>query len=73
METMERIAVRSRDIAIVGYDPVASKLEITFRNGGVYRYSSVPEEIYKGLMTAPSQGKFFDHNIKHRYHYLRIR
>lgn len=69
---MERVAVRSRDIAIVGYDAETSTLEIAFRIGGVYRYSGVPEETYKGLMTAPSQGKFFDQTIKHKFPYQRV-
>ena len=44
METMERTAVRSRDIAVIGYDATTLTLEITFRAGGVYHYSGVPEE-----------------------------
>lgn len=69
---MERVAVRSRDIAIIGYDVETSTLEIAFRIGGVYRYSGVPEEVYKDLMTAQSQGKYFDQNIKHQFPYQKI-
>ena len=72
METMERIAVRSREIAIIGYDPVNSMLEIAFRSGRVYHYSEVPAEIYKTLLTAPSQGKYFEKNIKHKFPYQKI-
>lgn len=72
METMERTAVRSRDIAVIGYDAAALTLEITFRAGGVYHYSGVPEEIYQSLMRAPSQGKFFEQNIKHKFPYRKI-
>ena len=70
---MERIAVRSRDIAIVGYEPETSTLEIAFRIGGVYRYSGVPVAIYQELLKAPSQGLYFDRHIKHQYPYQKIR
>lgn len=64
---MERVAVKSRDIAIVGYDPSTQALEIAFRNGGVYRYAGVPAEVHQNLMTAASHGTYFNQNIKDRY------
>ncbi len=70
---MNRTAVRSRDIAIVGYDPETSTLEITFRIGGVYRYFEVPVEAYQALMSSPSQGKYFDQHIKYSYRYEKVR
>lgn len=69
---MERIAVRSRDIAIVGYETQTSTLEIAFRIGGVYRYSRVPAAVYQELLKAPSQGMYFDQHIKHQYPYRKI-
>ncbi len=69
---MERVAVRSRDIAIVGYDTETSTLEVAFRIGGVYEYSGVPEEVYRGLLQAPSQGVYFDRRVKHRYPYRKV-
>ena len=72
METMERQAVRSRDIAVIGYDSSTSILEITFRIGGVYHYSGVPKAIYQNLLTAPSQGKYFEQNIKYQFPYIKI-
>jgi len=70
---MERQAVRSRDIAIIGYDQATSTLEVAFRNGGVYQYSGVPEEIYKSLLTASSHGSYFQEYVKEKYPYERIR
>ena len=64
---MERVAVRSRDIAIVGYDPETQILEIAFRNGGVYRYSGVPVNVHQSLMSAPSHGTYFNQTIKDQY------
>jgi hypothetical protein len=70
---MERRAVRSQEIAIVGYDAETLTLEIVFRRGGVYHYTGVPEEIYKGLMTAPSRAIYFSQSVKEKYPYQKIR
>ena len=72
MDTMERVAVRSRDIAIIGYDPSSLTLEIAFRSGGVYHYFGVPEEIHKNLVVAASQGKYFEESIKYKFRYQKI-
>ena len=64
---MERIAVKSRDLAIVGYDPETKTLEVAFRNGGVYQYTGVPAQIHQNLMSASSHGTYFNQNIKDRY------
>ena len=66
---MERTAVRSRDIAIVGYNPSTSTLEVAFRNGAVYHYTSVPADVYKNLMAAPSHGIYFGRHIKDKFPY----
>ncbi len=64
--------VRSRDLALVGYDPATSTLEVVFRMGGVYRYREVPESVYHGLMAAPSHGTFFQKNIKNQYSFTKV-
>ena len=73
MNTLERTAVRSREIAIVGYDAESLTLEIVFRRGGVYHYFTVPPELYQNLMTAPSRGTYFDQAIKSKFRYLKVR
>ncbi len=64
---MKRTAVRSKDIAIIGYDPTSSLLEVAFRHGGVYEYQGVPAPVYEGLMAAPSHGTYFNQKIKDQY------
>lgn len=64
---MERIAVQSTDIAIVGYDPATQILEVTFRRGGVYQYNRIPSEVYEALMAADSHGTYFNQFIKDRF------
>lgn len=71
-KTMERTAVRSQEIAIVGYDSETSTLEIVFRRGGVYHYFDVPQDTYHKLMTAPSRGIYFDQAIKTRFRYRKV-
>ena len=73
MDTMERTAVRSREIAIVGYDPETLTLELVFRRGGVYHYFDVPQETYQRLMSAPSRGIYFDREIKQKFRYAKVR
>ena len=64
--------VRSRDLALIGYDHATSVLEIVFRAGGVYRYQGVPESVYHGLMAAPSHGTYFQKNIKVQYSFVKV-
>lgn len=65
-------SVRSRDLALIGYDNMTSILEVVFRAGGVYRYQGVPESIYQGLMSAPSHGTFFQRHVKAQYPFVKV-
>lgn len=69
---MNRQPVESTMLASVGYDPVDEILELAFRSGGVYRYTEVPEEIYRELMAAPSLGEYFLVYIDDQYTYMRV-
>ncbi len=69
---MERIPVNSSNLSSVGYDADNHTLEIEFHHGGVYQYAGVPEEVYTGLMSAESQGKYFHANIKNSYPYSKL-
>lgn len=69
---MDRIAVSSSNLASAGYDSESRILEIKFHNGGVYRYTGVPPEEYKGLMGASSHGKYFAANIRGKYAYKKV-
>ncbi|OGX14377.1 MAG: hypothetical protein A2351_01965 [Omnitrophica bacterium RIFOXYB12_FULL_50_7] len=69
---MDMKPVRSRDLALVGYDVATSILEVVFRAGGVYRYQGVPESVYHELMAASSIGTFFQKNIKTQYSFTKV-
>ncbi|WP_317445396.1 KTSC domain-containing protein [Streptomyces collinus] len=68
---MNRMPVTSSNIRSVGYDADSELLEIEFRSG-IYAYSSVPEEVYRGLMEASSHGRYFAQMIKNRFDFSRI-
>lgn len=57
-------AVASSNLAAVGYD---GHLYVQFRNGSLYRYFHVPFSVYRGLMMAPSHGRYFNWYIRRRY------
>lgn len=62
--------VRSSDLQSVGYE--SGVLHIRFNSGGTYRYDGVPESVYRGLMSAPSHGRYFHAHIKGCYSYKRV-
>ena len=68
---MERQNVSSSNLRSVGYDAQSQILEIEFRNGRVYQYYEVPQDIYKDLMTAASKGSYFNDVIKDAYNTAR--
>jgi len=62
---MKRIPVTSSNLKAVGYE--YGIMEIEFLNGSVYEYSEVPQEKFDDLMSAPSQGKYYNQYIKGEY------
>lgn len=63
----------STSLRAVGYDAGRQKLEVQFLANSVYQYSGVPQDVYEGLLSAPSKGRYFARYIKGRYRYVRIR
>ena len=70
---MNRMPVRSSNLASVGYDEISQTLEVEFTNNTVYQYFDVPTSEYHGLMGATSKGHYFDVNIKKKgYQFKKI-
>jgi len=69
---MNRTRVESSSVRSIGYDPVHRVLEIEFRPRRLYRYFDVPDDVYEGLVHAPSIGRFVNYNIKERFHYEEV-
>lgn len=70
---MHRVEVESTLLRSVGYDPVTEVLEIELRNGRVYQFSSIAEDVYRELMASASLGHYFNESIKDAYPYRRVR
>jgi hypothetical protein len=66
---VERQPVESTVIDAVGYSHV---LEIQFESGRVYQYYDVPEEVFQGMLSADSKGKYFNAHIRGKYQYREI-
>lgn len=69
---MQRAQVESTMLRSVGYDPATRVLELEFRNGRIYRYGEVEEEIHRELMAAQSKGRYFLDYIDDQYPYASI-
>jgi hypothetical protein len=71
---MDRIRVRSSNVASVGYDPATSTLEIEFTNGDIYHYLSVPVHHFEALTSGVgSVGRYLNSKVKPYYRYTRLR
>ena len=68
---MHRVPVESSSLDSVGYEKKV--LEVSFRNGGLYQFFDVPEELLVALMQADSKGRFFNQRIRGRYASKRLR
>jgi hypothetical protein len=67
---MDRISVCCSDVKSVGYE--GRILELEFHNGSIFRYFSVSEDVYLGLISAPSKIAFFHRYINERYSTIKI-
>lgn len=69
---MERVVVQSSNLKSIGWED--DVLEVEFVKGGLYRYTNVPEEIFKAIVNAPSKGKAFHRYIRSgkQYKYERL-
>lgn len=59
---MPSTAIRS-----FGYDAATRTLDVTFVSGRRYRYFGVGADVAQGLETAPSQGRFFNLQVRDRF------
>lgn len=64
------VQVDSTAIEEVAYDPAQRHLTIRFVHGGRYTYLDVPAGVARGLLAAPSHGRYFHDHIRDRYVFL---
>ena len=70
---MEMLPVKSSNIDQVGYESDTKVLRIAFKNGRIYDYFEVPQEIIDGLRATESAGKFAADNIYPRFKQQRVK
>lgn len=58
--------VASSNIAAVGYDADAKTLRVQFSGGRIHEYPDVDAKDHQALVDAPSIGKHFHTNLRHR-------
>lgn len=61
---MDYQAVSSSTFASIAYDAEQSVLGVRFLAGTEYHYFGVPQDVYEGMLSASSVGKFFDQYVK---------
>ena len=66
---MNVVPLQSSNLASYQYDPTAQELYISFKNGGRYKYTGVPQDVADGLGEASSPGSYFQSDIKGSYGY----
>jgi hypothetical protein len=68
-----RERAQSSGLVSVGYSKRRHILEIEFNNGAVYRYVNFPPSMYRDLASAESKTRYYIHNIRRNYRYVRVR
>lgn len=69
---MLKVYVDSSNLVWVNYNKATKVLTVSFKNGSVYEYYNVPEDIYNNLLDAPSKGSYHAKNIKYSFEYKKI-
>lgn len=64
---MDMIPSTSSLLSVYGYNPETQTFVITFKSGGSYEYTGVPQDVYDGFAAASSQGSHFLQNIKNKF------
>jgi hypothetical protein len=69
---MERTPIESSMLNSYGYDFETKTLEVEFKNGDLYQYAGVPQDLYAEMAKAPSAGKFFSANVRGRFAHQKL-
>lgn len=59
--------LKSNVIESCAYDEEAKELTLDFKSGGSHKYSDVPKEVFEGICSADSAGKYFHSQIRGKY------
>ena len=70
---MDRKKVSSSQIRSVGYEAGSQTLEVEMSDGTIWQYTSVPSEVYRRLIAAPTIASYYRDNIEEEYSRKRTR
>jgi hypothetical protein len=62
---------QSSNVAGFSYNEATQVLTVEFKNGTRYDYYDVPEQIFEGMKSADSKGKYLNAEIRGNYRYAR--
>ena len=62
---------QSSNIVRFGYDKESRVLKVEFKNGSVYDYFDVPDQVFNGMKSASSVGQYLAQQVKGRFRYAR--
>jgi hypothetical protein len=68
----DRVAVQSRLLASIAYDPDQFVLQLEFLGGTIYQYFHVPRQAYRELLRADSKGAYFNRHVRSVFRYARL-
>ena len=71
MPPFDRADFDSTTLASATYDHRQNQLEVDFRDGSRYTYSTVAATVFQDLVDSPSKGKFFNQYIRGRFPFVR--
>jgi hypothetical protein len=69
---MLRQVVDSQSVRSIGYDKRSQTLEVEFKSGTVYRYASVPLQLWSDFLQAQSKGRFFQQHVRDHFPTTRL-
>ena len=62
---------QSSNIVRFGYDEEGRVLRVEFKNGSVYDYFDVPDQVFNGMKSASSVGQYLAQQVKGAFRYAR--
>jgi lysyl-tRNA synthetase, class II len=60
-------SLNSSALSSAQYDDETRELELTFSSGQTYTYHDVPKDVYDGLVSSSSPGRYYNEAIKDIY------
>jgi len=70
---MIEVSIKSTSLRAASYDTLKENLRVSFINGNIYEYKSVPSTMFTKFRLAKSQGKFFNQNISKSYNFRKVK